>query len=281
MEAMDFKKSYDEMVARVVPLEIKVGHQRLDIRRKDKRLEQQRITIKVLTEENEQLNDRVDELTQESDLYRQETAGTDMWADNNDEDVRYWKSELALVSEEADKLREQIENHDMCEGCEHDKAVQDVEQRAAALAIEVTELQAENHGLREEVQRLKKNSLPFEKTTPMERKPATINKDFEEAVGSMETKVLPDGPGENTEARAFDRFESVLSDMSADELGKTYRVDRLNDQRVEFKKRGCTRILVVMPSLKSVPQWSVNGEPMKGMGEALNASRTKKKNGVS
>ena len=113
------------------------------------------------------------------------------------------------------------------------------------------------------------------------RKPATINKDFEEAVGSMDTKVLPDGPGENTDARAFDRFESVLSDMSADELGKTYRVDRLNDQRVEFKKRGCTRILVVMPSLKSVPQWSVNGEPMKGMGEALNASRTKKKNGVS
>ena len=246
MEAMDFKKSYDEMAARVVPLEIKVAHQCLDIRRKDKRLEQQRITIKVLTEENEQLSDRVDELT--------------------------WQTE---------KIREQIENHDMCEGCEHDKAVQDVEQRAAALAIEVTELQAENHGLREEVQRLKKNSLPIEKTTPMTRKPATINKDFEEAVGSMETKVLPDGPGENTEARAFDRFESVLSDMSADELGKTYRVDRLNDQRVEFKKRGCTRILVVMPSLKSVPQWSVNGEPMKGMGEALDASRTKKKNGVS
>ena len=33
MEAVDFKKSYDEMVARVVPLEIKVEHQRLDIRR--------------------------------------------------------------------------------------------------------------------------------------------------------------------------------------------------------------------------------------------------------
>lgn len=277
METYNWKQAHDEMLVRLVPLEIKAEHQRLDIRRKDKKLRQQGITIKVLAEENEQLSDRVDKLTHESDLYRQEMAGTDMWADNNDEDIRYWKSELARVSEEADKLREQIENHDMCEGCEHDKAVQELEQRAAALAIEVTELQAENHGLREEVERLKKNSLPIKKTTPMTRKLATINKDFEEAVGAMDTKILPDGPGENTGARAFDRFESVLSDMSADELGKTYRVDRLNDQRVEFRKRGCARILMVMPSLKSVPQWSVNGEPMKGMGEALDASRRRKK----
>ncbi|SDY14046.1 hypothetical protein SAMN04488579_11772 [Eubacterium barkeri] len=232
------QEAYNEMVGQVMPLRLKNENQRIDIRRKNKRLEQQEVAIHALMDENNQLIDNVEELRDK---------------------VGEWKAE-------ADRLREQIENHDMCDGCEHNHAVLKAEQRAEALVIEVTALQEENNDLKKTVERLKRNR-------PVVGRPARVNPDFDDAVKSMETKVLPDGPGEDTGHQERDRFDGIVPMMAKHKVGKSYKAERLSPDRMEFRKRGCSRILVTMPSIKSVPQWSVNGEPRKGIEDAIEASR--------
>ncbi|SEA50075.1 hypothetical protein SAMN04515656_11227 [Eubacterium aggregans] len=178
------------------------------------------------------------------------------------------------------------------------------ERKAEDMAIKMVEMETENRDLKREVERLKKGGNC--KGEP-KGKPAVMNQSFEDAVEIMERKsrdkhgpsvvirpqgekgenpktntnvddmkveVLPDTRIDNTPIET-DRFEPIIEAMRADENGKGYRYERKGATIIVFRRARMREIMVKMPGIKSVPQWSVKGVPVTGMAEALQKSRSR------
>jgi cell division protein FtsB len=73
------------------------------------------------------------------------------------------------------------------------------------------------------------------------------------------------------------RFDRIISNMVKDKAGIHYEFERKGKTRIMFVREGYNPIMVYMPTINSVPQWSVKGQPASGMTDAIDKSRKKSK----
>lgn len=73
------------------------------------------------------------------------------------------------------------------------------------------------------------------------------------------------------------RFDRIISNMVKDKAGIHYEFERKGKTRIMFVREGFYPIMVYMPTINSVPQWSVKGQPASGMTDAIDKSRKKSK----